>query len=157
MAIKRCKSPFSVWTNGVPRVIAGGQLIEDTDPVFKSHKDYFEDVETFVSDKGPRRTGMEQATAAPGEKRGLRALFAPDDRERPAGEVHETDEDQDESKKQPFNPSEHTVNEVTGYLAEADPDEALRVIDAEAAGKKRSTVLGLREQYETPAAPGDNA
>lgn len=142
MAIKRCKSPFSVWANGVPRVIAGGQLIEDTDPVFKSHKDYFEDVETFVSDKGPR-TGVEQATAAPGEKRGLRALFAPDDRERPAGEVHNSD---------PFDPGEHTVDEVTTYLATADRDEALRVIDAEAARKKpRSTIVGLRDQYDEPA------
>lgn len=66
MAIKRCKSPFSVWTRGVPRVITGGQLVEDTDPVYKGHEHLFEDVETFVSD---RAAVVEQATAGPGEKR----------------------------------------------------------------------------------------
>ncbi|WP_426568095.1 hypothetical protein [Streptomyces canus] len=85
MAIKRCKSPFSVWNNGVPRVITGGQLIEDTDPVYKTHGHLFEDVETFVSDTAARASGVERATAEPGEKR---SLFAPDDRRRPAGEVH---------------------------------------------------------------------
>ena len=71
MAIKRCKSPFSVWTNGVPRVITGGQLIEDTDPVYKSHAHLFEDVETFVSEQSERAAPVEQATAAPGEKRSV--------------------------------------------------------------------------------------
>lgn len=68
MAIKRCKSPFSVWKNGVPRVITGGQLIEDSDPVYKGHEHLFEDVETFVSD---RAVPVEQATAEPGAKRSV--------------------------------------------------------------------------------------
>lgn len=71
MAIKRCKSPFSIWKNGVPRVITGGQLIEDTDPVYKGHEHLFEDVETFVSEKAERAAVVEQATAAPGEKRSV--------------------------------------------------------------------------------------
>ncbi|MBA2951591.1 hypothetical protein [Streptomyces himalayensis] len=71
MAIKRCKSPFSVWKNGVPRVITGGQLIEDTDPVYKGHEHLFEDVETFMSEKAERSAPVEQATAAPGEKRAV--------------------------------------------------------------------------------------
>lgn len=68
MAIKRCKAPFSVWTDGVPRVISGGQLIEDTDPVYKGHEHLFEDVATYMSERDSR---VEQATAGPGEKRSV--------------------------------------------------------------------------------------
>ncbi|WP_409469065.1 hypothetical protein [Streptomyces sp. HC307] len=75
MAIKRCKSPFSVWKNGVPRVITGGQLVEDTDPVYKGHEHLFEDVETFVSDRAAQ---VEQATADPGEPRDLTPPAAAD-------------------------------------------------------------------------------
>ncbi|HEY9353008.1 MAG TPA: hypothetical protein VIP28_07155 [Nocardioides sp.] len=68
MAIKRCKAPFSVWTNGVPRVISGGQLVEDSDPVYKGHEHLFEDVETYMSERSSK---VEQATAEPGEKRAV--------------------------------------------------------------------------------------
>lgn len=39
-----------------------------------------------------------------------------------------------------FDPSEHTVAEVNEHLATADEAERKRVLDAEAAGKNRSTV-----------------
>ena len=67
MAIKRCISPFSVWDSaGTPRVIAGGELIADSDPAYAGHEAMFEDVETHVE----RTSGkVEQATAEPGEKR----------------------------------------------------------------------------------------
>lgn len=39
-----------------------------------------------------------------------------------------------------FDPSDHTVDEVNAYLADADEAERQRVLDAEAAGKGRKTV-----------------
>lgn len=73
MGIKRCKGSFSVWNkDGVPRVIAGGDLIDENDPVYKGHESYFEDVEGYVSAREEKKqTTVEQATAAPGEQRDL--------------------------------------------------------------------------------------
>ncbi|WP_063735619.1 hypothetical protein [Streptomyces sp. RTd22] len=71
MAIKRCNSAFSVWVNGVPVVYSAGQLIEDTDPVFKTHRAYFEDVETVARPRKATVHKAEQATAEPGENRSL--------------------------------------------------------------------------------------
>ena len=65
MAIKRVREPFVAVVGGVPRAYPAGQLIDDTDPVFKGRERLFEDVEA-----GVRR--VEQATAAPGEKRSVR-------------------------------------------------------------------------------------
>ncbi|WP_051362651.1 hypothetical protein [Amycolatopsis thermoflava] len=65
MAIKRCISAFSVFTDGVPRVVPGGALIDDSDPVYKGRESYFEAVETGVKRDRP----VETATAAPGELR----------------------------------------------------------------------------------------
>lgn len=42
----------------------------------------------------------------------------------------------------PFDPSEHTVEEVVEYLADADAEEKARVLAAEAAGKARKSLLG---------------
>lgn len=41
----------------------------------------------------------------------------------------------------PFDPSEHLVAPVMSYLATATQAERQRVLDAEAAGKKRPTIL----------------
>jgi len=49
---------------------------------------------------------------------------------------------------QPFDPSAHTAGEVVAYLAEAEKHEALRVLDAEGEGKKRSSVLAQRDAVE---------
>lgn len=47
-----------------------------------------------------------------------------------------------------FDPSAHTAPEVVAYLGRAEKHEALRVLDAEAEGKKRSTVLAERDAVE---------
>lgn len=47
----------------------------------------------------------------------------------------------DEESDAPFDPAAHTVDEVAEYLAEADEAERDRVLDAEAAGKARSSLL----------------
>ncbi|MFH8717241.1 hypothetical protein [Streptomyces zaomyceticus] len=60
--------------------------------------------------------------------------------------------------QEPFDPAAHDVTDVLAYLEDADHDEALRVLDAEAAAKKpRTTITGKREEIlavkatETPA------
>lgn len=52
----------------------------------------------------------------------------------------------------PYDPSAHTVDEVTTYLATADEDEQLRVLGAEEAGKNRVTITSW-----SPPAPEDDA
>lgn len=44
-----------------------------------------------------------------------------------------------------FDPARHTAREVVSYLANADEGERQRVLDAEAAGKARDTVLRLND------------
>jgi hypothetical protein len=66
--VKRCRQPFTVWNNGAPRVVAGGDLVDDNDPVIKGREHLFEDVATYMAD---RRTRVEQTTAEPGERRSL--------------------------------------------------------------------------------------
>lgn len=68
MAIKRCKSSFAVQIGGAPRVVPAGALLDESDPVIKGREAYFEDVETYVSDRAPK---VEQATAEPGERRSV--------------------------------------------------------------------------------------
>lgn len=70
MAIKRCIAPFATFADGVPRVVAGGALLDADDPAVKNNPAAFEDVETAVERTAPK---VEQATAAPGEKRTRRS------------------------------------------------------------------------------------
>lgn len=65
MAIMRVREPFVAVVAGVPRAYTAGQLIDDADPVFKGRERLFEDVAASVRN-------VEQATAAPGEKRSVR-------------------------------------------------------------------------------------
>lgn len=44
-----------------------------------------------------------------------------------------------------FEPGEHTVTDVLTYLDTADRDEAVRVLDAEAAGQARKGISSERE------------
>lgn len=45
----------------------------------------------------------------------------------------------------PFDPSSNGVPTVLAYLADADVDEATRVLDAEAAGKNRKGITDQRD------------
>ncbi|MFD0353510.1 hypothetical protein ACFVHW_07135 [Streptomyces sp. NPDC127110] len=72
MAVKRCTTPFSVWVDGSPRVYPGGQLVDEQDPVLKTHGHLFEDVAVHVAARAARQA--ETATAGPGE---LRTLTGP--------------------------------------------------------------------------------
>ncbi|MFJ8992627.1 hypothetical protein ACIRQH_19800 [Streptomyces sp. NPDC102279] len=59
----------------------------------------------------------------------------------------------------PFDPAQHSVEEVLAHLDEADLEEATRVLDAEAAAKKsRVSVTSKREEIlaaKTPTAPAE--
>lgn len=66
MATLRCKEPFAANVAGVPRVVSGGQLVDSADPIVKGREQFFEQVDDFMA---KRSTEVEQATAAPGEKR----------------------------------------------------------------------------------------
>ncbi|GHH87820.1 hypothetical protein [Streptomyces capitiformicae] len=68
MAIYRCKEPFRTTVNGAKRVVPAGELIEDSDPVFKGREHLFQKVDDYVARHSPT---VERATAEPGEKRGL--------------------------------------------------------------------------------------
>lgn len=48
------------------------------------------------------------------------------------------------SENRPFDPNDHNAKDTLEYLAKADADERKRVIEAEAAGKARSTVMGFK-------------
>lgn len=55
-----------------------------------------------------------------------------------------------------FDPAAHPVEEVLAHLNEADTEEATRVLDAEAAGKARATILKQRDAIlaaKTPTTP----
>ncbi|QSM01224.1 hypothetical protein QDA08_gp29 [Microbacterium phage NoodlelyBoi] len=65
-----------------------------------------------------------------------------------SGEQEEVDGDADESEDEPetpadegYDPSAHTVTEVTAYLDE-NPDQATYVLDRERTGKARVTLIG---------------
>jgi hypothetical protein len=81
MAIKRSKASFAAVVNGVPQVIPVGYLVEDGHPVLKGREHLFEDADTHVARRDKR---VEQATAAPGEKR---AVSRPTRPARPRGKA----------------------------------------------------------------------
>lgn len=66
MATVRCIEAFAHFVQGYPDVARPGDLFNSNDPIVKvGGADRFEAVEVTVA----RTSGVEQATAAPGEKR----------------------------------------------------------------------------------------
>ena len=69
----RCTGGFAVATpDGTPHVIPGGALVQDDDPILKTHAAMFEPVETFTARRAAAVTSfsaVETATAEPGELR----------------------------------------------------------------------------------------
>lgn len=64
MTILRAREPFSITFNGTPRGFVVGDLIDSEHPIVQGREHLFEPVETFSL-----MPSVEQATAAPGEKR----------------------------------------------------------------------------------------
>ena len=85
MAILRAKEPFSYFDgSGVPRVVRPGDLFESTDPALKGRGHLFESTDPALKGRGHlfesvevgaerRRSTVEDASAAPGEKRSVGA------------------------------------------------------------------------------------
>ena len=72
MAVLRCTDAFAYSEpNGVQRVLRPGDLVEDKDPCVKGREHLFEPVEANAHRSTER--AVEQATAAPGEKRATKA------------------------------------------------------------------------------------
>lgn len=74
MPVYRCITPFATRVDGVRRVVAAGELVNDNDPVFTAdRKGLFEPVQAYVDRIADKRvtsvTAVETATAAPGELR----------------------------------------------------------------------------------------
>lgn len=69
MAIKRAKTAFAYMVGTMPRVINSGNLYDESDEVVSKFPEHFEDVETHVDRRREARAEVEQATAAPGERR----------------------------------------------------------------------------------------
>jgi len=68
MPILRVKESFSVLNDPTCRVYAAGDLVDSNDPVVRGREAHFETVEAVAA----KRAGIvEQATAAPGERRSL--------------------------------------------------------------------------------------
>ncbi len=60
---------FATTLNGETLIIQPGQVVDENDPILKGRAELFEDFAPKIRQyKGQR--GIEQATAAPGEKRG---------------------------------------------------------------------------------------
>jgi hypothetical protein len=73
MATLRCKEPFSADIDGVPRTIPGGALIDSSDPIVKGREHLFETVDVYMAGRESKAAPVESASAAPGEKRSVRA------------------------------------------------------------------------------------
>lgn len=67
-----CVKPFATTVAGVRRVFGAGKLILEDDPIRPATRGNFEEISEYVerTNRRPHRRGqVEQATAAPGEKR----------------------------------------------------------------------------------------
>jgi hypothetical protein len=66
--ILRVTKAFSVLSDPNGHVYTPGELVDSSHPHVKGREDHFETVEAHVS---ARSVGVEQATAAPGERRSV--------------------------------------------------------------------------------------
>lgn len=64
MALKRCKAAFAADVKGRPYVVKVGDLVDESDPLYKGRELNFEDVTATAG-----KPAVEQATAAPNERR----------------------------------------------------------------------------------------
>lgn len=74
MAVYRAKAGFCYDDkDGVPRIVAAGDLMSDSDPGFKGREELFDPVEAHVVAESARRRGksVEEATAEPNARRSL--------------------------------------------------------------------------------------
>lgn len=66
MALVRAREPFATEFYGYSKVVQPGDVYVDDDPLVVAHRSLFEEVRPTAG------VGVEQATAAPGERRNTR-------------------------------------------------------------------------------------
>lgn len=75
MAMFRCKQPFAFDVDGVSRIVRTDDVVSSDEPAFQARPDVLANLDLFepAEDYLGRRAGagVEQATAAPGERRTL--------------------------------------------------------------------------------------
>lgn len=72
MATVRAKEAFSYNdVNGVPVLVAAGALFDASDPDVKKRAHLFEEPEVAAARRKRRNSGVEDATAEPGQKRSV--------------------------------------------------------------------------------------
>lgn len=105
------------------------QLAGDDPDQVRTHDDAF-----VVSEEFAHKHGLEDKDG----DGGYELVDEPEDENEDEGD---SDSDTDPDAPVPFDPSAHNVDDVEAHLDKADADERARVLAAEAAGKKRKTVL----------------
>lgn len=74
----RCIRSFAAYSDGTPRVVRVGQLVQDDDPIVRGREGAFERVEDHLE----RRAAVETATDEPGERREITPPVKPKRRPR---------------------------------------------------------------------------
>ncbi|MEU2764259.1 hypothetical protein [Streptomyces sp. NPDC007094] len=133
----RCIRSFAAYVEGRPRVVKAGTLVIDGDPVVKGREASFESVDAHLQKRG---RGVEATTADPGTVRTLTPPTEPGP-----------------STPDPFDPTQHVTKDVLAYLGTVGEAEALRVLDAEAAGENRAGIRKVRDQVLEDARARDAA
>jgi hypothetical protein len=68
----RCTGGFVIYVDGQPQMVRSGDLVDDTDPILTTHRNYFEPAETHTARRAaaPQSvSAVETASAAPGQAR----------------------------------------------------------------------------------------
>ncbi|GGZ53243.1 hypothetical protein [Streptomyces rubiginosohelvolus] len=88
---------------------------------------------------------------------GVRAKRVDDRTPPPPGGVQGDDTSKPQEPDDPFDPDSHSNREVLNYLVDVGEEEALRVLDKEAAGQDRAGIAKNREAVLTQARANDTA
>ncbi|MFJ9982564.1 hypothetical protein ACIQUD_00615 [Streptomyces globisporus] len=135
----RCIRSFAAYVEGKPRVVKAGTLVAEDDPVVKGREASFQSIDAHLQKRG---RGVEAATADPGT---VRTLTPP------------TETGTNPGPGEAFDPAQHVTKEVLAYLDTVGATEALRVLDAEAAGENRAGIRKVRDQVLEDARARDAA
>lgn len=135
----RCIRSFAAYEGGKPRVVKAGALVADNDPVVKGREGSFQSIDAHLQKRG---RGVEAATADPGT---VRTLTPP------------SEPGKDPGPDDAFDPTQHVTKDVLAYLDTVGETEALRVLDAEAAGENRAGIRKVRDQVLKDARARDAA
>ncbi|MFB6423686.1 hypothetical protein ACFCXC_18360 [Streptomyces microflavus] len=146
MSVQRCREAFTIWRGGAPITYTAGQLVPDKDPILGTHGHLFQDV-AEAAQRPAQAVPAEAATNEPGQRRSLTPpASVPDPDQDPGGDADSEAAGGDDPEQTAFDPTSSVTREVLAYLDTVGEAEALRVLDAEAAGEDRAGIRKMREQ-----------